>query len=592
VLASSLEEGVRRRSKKKADAEAKLYGRPLGEELATLLAVRQTHALEKEEWGELRPFAFIESFGLGGPDAAKKHLERRTQLGWPVYFDAHFWNAFPFGSTGGGDYWLAQAEGTSGGKSATYIYDHETGKLARKTGSIEELVRRSRKLPRIEASTSTPKPLFDPVALYKRTYWLTTLLGGTEPDDLDHELKKNAPPLSAFEKEKALLPTASHLALYWLFAHMILRNEDAFAEAYGLTKGSKHAFVASARVLCKKLFDDPKTSAGALTPKWRAHLDDTFTRLSSKQPEDVAGAIAALSPSKAKDLLVAFARKGGSPGSSKWPKDWRTLLAKRELAPLMILLFRRGQEAHWTQPLCSDWFIDPLAASGTPEAMEALIASAALPSHWGRKAGLARHLHASDDPRVEAFFERVSERLLDKKALEGAMDDEVLECARAVMKRWGRSPKAADVARLLGGPIPEEIQYELAELAVKHRLTAVVDALLARLQTWFKDEDPVHYACQDDFFHFGGALAALSPALAAKHFKPMWKAFLDYGPWEEAEKNPNLFGIGTAVLVPLLGSTAKAEFLPIAKTFASWKKSKGDYRRGAVHLERAFELSK
>lgn len=60
-----------------------------------------------------------------------------------------------------------------------------------------------------------------------------------------------------------------------------------------------------------------------------------------------------------------------------------------------------------------------------------------------------------------------------------------------------------------------------------------------------------------------------------------------------------MFAIGTAVLVPLLGSTAKATYLSIGKTYASWLDDHDlgaptiatEWLRGARHLLRGFRRS-
>src|SRR5262245_47934308 len=92
ALPELLTSGLARRSKRHPkNADAAAHGGPLGDELAVLLSVNETHPLDEQHWGELRPFFFEERFAFDGANAAEQHLVRLPTLGWPVYFDAHFW---------------------------------------------------------------------------------------------------------------------------------------------------------------------------------------------------------------------------------------------------------------------------------------------------------------------------------------------------------------------------------------------------------------------------------------------------------------------------------------------------------------------
>lgn len=517
TLRALLEDGVPRRRVRSQSDEEELYGAPLGVELSTWLSVNTTHRLDAQSWGELRPMHFAETFGIARSDAAKKHLTRRPKLGWPVYFDAHFWNAFPIGASPGGDFWLARVQPTNTGASAAYRYEHETGELIFEAGSLVGLVereRREKRAPPTKAPKNVTLTRLDPIALSKRSYWLTTLLGGEEPDDLEREWKKNAPTFAVFESERTYLAEAPHLALYWLFAHALLRNEQAFREAYQATAGSKHAFVASARAFCKRLMNEEgKSSAGRFTPAWRAHIDETIARLRpvaileparrsalqsaakaashrlasaardrdpreliDAHPNDLdmqISALQALSKNgppklrKAVQFLSVAAKKGGSPGGSKWGKDWRQLFADPILRNLLLILFRRGQSTHWTEPLCGDWFAEPLAVIGGPEVTEALVTALVEPGYWYRRAKLARVLHESSDPRVGVFFEMLVREL--PKLGDDATKTEITTLTQAAMARALKLGDGPALERLLTRCFPPErrsrLRDELAALS-------------------------------------------------------------------------------------------------------------------------------
>lgn len=199
---------------------------------ATYLATNETHPLDAQAWTDFRPFFFEEPFAFAGRDAAEQHLARVPKLAWPVYFEAHFWNAFPIGATDAGDYVLAQVQGAGDETCPVFRYDHETGLLTREADSIAELVARARRRvpPGRARRRRSPKsaPAFDPGALSERSYWLSTLLRGAMPDDLGGDMAK-APSFTSFRKEKNELAAHPHLALYWLFAHAVLENRGAFA---------------------------------------------------------------------------------------------------------------------------------------------------------------------------------------------------------------------------------------------------------------------------------------------------------------------------------------------------------------------------
>lgn len=393
MLASLLVEGLSPRAKKRAPSkEAQHYGAALAPEVTTLLEVAERFPIEAQSWSELRPLFFREPYGLPGKDAAEAHLTRAPELGWPVYFEAHFWNAFPIGATPGGDYWLAQLEGSSSPGRAVFLYDHETV-LARSASSLSSLVARERGGKRSAAEkASKSDPRFDPAALYRRSGWLTSWLVGRWPDDVETEMRA-APAMTAFSAELGLLGAAPHLALYWLFAHAVLRNTSALDAAIAATATSKHAFVGSARALCKRLIADDTLAIGALTRRHRRKIAEAVealapdallepvrrrerkaeagrekarvTKKTSGQPPEamlaahpddlrvqlaalaaIATADRALAPAVA--ILTKFARAGGSPGSSKWqhrccvpPKQgapWLSALLSCSLMRLAVVL--------------------------------------------------------------------------------------------------------------------------------------------------------------------------------------------------------------------------------------------------------------
>ena len=71
-LAALLTKDLARRKKRGSPSdEPALYGAPLPTELAALLAANETHPLDRQTWGELRPLFFEEPFALPGRDAAK-----------------------------------------------------------------------------------------------------------------------------------------------------------------------------------------------------------------------------------------------------------------------------------------------------------------------------------------------------------------------------------------------------------------------------------------------------------------------------------------------------------------------------------------
>ncbi len=625
-LRQALTEGVPLRRKPRARVEPSLGGSPkLSCELTTLLAVHETHALNRQWWGELRPFFFVERFAFAGPSAASKHLQRLPKLGWPVYFDAHFWNAFPIGATGGADYWLAQSESPDGIHSAVYLYDHETGSLTREAPSIESLVRRQRKLGAANAK-ALRAPLLDARVLYRRSYWLTTVLRGEDPDDLAAELGKHAPPFAAFASEREQLAEWPHLALYWLFAHMVLENRKAFQEAFANTATSKNTFVASARALCQKLFSDETAGVGAFTARRRAYLRTTLADLrplrvfephrratlergGARDPDsdELAIALGALSAlargdaglGPAAELLTRFARTGGSPGRLKWPSDWRVRLADPRLETVLLILFRRGQQSERNDRRRAEWSVVPLAKIGGPRVFESFLEAVAQP---GRShPSLAVALATSRDPRATAFFARMLRWLSSPGAPMADLGHLRLYIGACVVRYVALDdPESLEqtLATVLAGKgFHSTLKYGVADIAVERDTRSLASALVVALEPWF-DEKP-HYSCQDPLFHLGSALAALAPELASKHFTPVWEKFLGYGPWREARSNPKLVAIGSAILVPLLGSTAKETYLPIARTLASWLDDipfgspnvAEEWVRAALHLLRGFRLN-
>lgn len=632
---------------------AALLGRPLPSEIATLLEVNVRYPLDTQEWGELRPLYFKEPFAFAGPDAAAQHLERVTTLDWPVYFEAHFWNAFPIGATPGGDYWLAQVQTPDGDHSPVYRYDHETAALTREEPSITELVRQERSAapPDRHAGGKATKPPkeavpLDPAALQTRSAWLTAVLRG-QALELDEELATKAPAFTAFAKEKAALVTAPHLALYWLFAHMMLGNRTAFAEAYAATAATTHAFVASARELCKRLLEDDTVEVGALTTAWRAEMRelleqigparvlDTKQRAALKKrlageearvvalsadlgplamlearPLDLGVQLATLkaiaateSPTfqHAVELLTAFAKKGGSPGESKWPEGWRELFADPRFENLLLICFRRGQEKHLFEPFHSDWFIDPLAKIGGPRVTEAFMEALLAPGHHRRWTMLAHELHASREPRVVEFFSRL-DKLWTSAKLPTYDRRDVVSFGRTMIARDIALGDHAHLERTLAGilaaRVDRELQYHAAGVAAAHGFTALAEHLVTLMKHWV-DQESLGSASAMDFFELGASLAVLAPTRAAAVFAPVWTTYVGGGSWAEATANGATFAIGTALLVPLLGSSARADYLAPAKASAEAlapldlesRKTSKEWSMGALYLLRALRLS-
>jgi hypothetical protein len=243
----------------------------------------------------------------------------------------------------------------------------------------------------------------------------------------------------------------------------------------------------------------------------------------------------------------------------------------------MLLLFEKGQLVPWTDARCSDCFLEPLERIGGPRVIEAFTRSLVERGHRSRKVALATALRASDDPRVEGFFDQLlgvverdelanqADPLLERNVqgyAESALDRYTARGDDARLTRWItallRSSKGVN-ASVVG---------LAAEIAAERGLAGTADAMVHRILPWLDDERP-HYASQRDFFVLGSALARIDPARATEVFEPAWKAFLGYGSLEEIERSRNLMAIGTAVLAPLLASTKRATYVPFAKRFAS-----------------------
>lgn len=608
-------------------------------ELAILIQVRDTHQLDSEHWGDYLPFFFEERFTLLGKDVAARHLRRGRELGWPVFLEAHFWNAFPIGASPGGDYWLCQVS-TNSAATPVFRYDHETGTLSKGPPTLATFVAQHRKATRFISETLPGHDeLLDPIDLYRRTYWLTTLLRESEPEDLEAELRRCAPTFSDFESERARLHEAPHLALYWLFAHLVLENHTALGQTILVALESANEFVRSAAELCdpRHAGHDPTgwlvkakgklarvVPVSLLEPARRKQVVDAQQAVEERakaqtagdpmvalaaNPDDMALQIAGLKKiakqehrgfQSGVEILAKFAKKGGSPGGSKWPNDWPKLLADDRFLNLLLLLFRRGQKAYWTEALHSDWFIDPLSIIGGPLVEEAFAEAFCAPGHLRRKAKLAGALVSSNHPQVVERFASRGDWLLSQEAAGVAHHDkeELVPFAQACLDWHNRQGDTEAAQTLIAGIIavshfPLEFKYELVEHAADSGYYGVKSSVVDALKKWLVPNDLPHVSSNVALAHYGAALAVFSPQEALELFAPVWAKYQEHN---EGKATSHWFALGASILVPLLASPGRREYLDAAAGLAKrvqkdLKKNDDAWLLAARHLLHAFRLS-
>jgi hypothetical protein len=231
-------------AKRRADVSRRLEVRACGVASGELLELATRHdrrALVGE--GEFLPFHFRERFFVETFDG---YLDQAQNFGWPAFYLSHFAGLYPIGATPGGDYWLARIEADAAGRSRVYRYDHETGELGFAFPSIAALLRGQR------AKAKALAPSDDPIALWRRASWAADFVGAGALEPWTTSLV-HAATLATFTRERAELAGRADLVAYWLVAHALLGNVDAFAVAYEASAKATNPFVVALRARAKAL---------------------------------------------------------------------------------------------------------------------------------------------------------------------------------------------------------------------------------------------------------------------------------------------------------------------------------------------------
>ncbi len=154
----------------------------------------------------------------------------------------------------------------SGGRHPVYWFAAHHVELDRHHwSSITSFVWRDRE----DAGEHVPvEPAYlDPVALSRRSRWLTCALAGVGFGSIEEDAEHVAD-VARFAEEAAVLGEHPHLACYWLLHHAIAGNADLLSTALERTRDAAHPWVVELR----KLVERPALDLGAVDADYIAQF--------------------------------------------------------------------------------------------------------------------------------------------------------------------------------------------------------------------------------------------------------------------------------------------------------------------------------